>query len=110
MTILKTIYKKEIIFFINNEILDDSTINKILADKDGFNKKIGLDMKNIKTINSKLFVNCLIENKFKLFNLNSEILAYLSIVLKKGYLKSFVNSEDFTQNKREFFKRYLEVI
>ena len=62
-------------------------------------------MKNVQTIKSKKFIISLLENKFKLFNLKNEILTYLSIILKDGYLKSYINKNDFIKNKRELIKR-----
>ena len=104
MTLLKSSNTKKNILIINNEIIDDTLtcrILKIIKNR----KKIGLDMRNVQTIKSKKFIASLLENKFKLFNLKSEILTYLSIILKDGYLKSYVNENDFTKNKRELIKR-----
>jgi hypothetical protein len=66
-------------------------------------------MVNVKTIKSQLFIKCLIENKFKLFNIQSETLAYLSLVLKDCFLKTHLNYQDFSENKREFIKRHFLV-
>lgn len=109
MEFFRAIYKKEIVFFIYKEVLDDSLLRKILSSA-ALNKKVGLDMKNVKVIESELFFDCLREDKFKLFNLNSEILAYLSIIFKSGFLKTFMNYKDFSNNKRELFKRNLKIV
>ena len=104
----KTIYKKQIVFTINDSVIKDTTVNSILSCKIN-SKKIGINMKNVKCINSKKFIKCLIENNFKLYNLNSEVLAYLAIVLKDGFLKSHMSLEDLSENKRELVKRHFLV-
>ncbi len=104
MTLLKSSNTNKNILIINSEIIDDALtcrILKIIKNR----KKIGLDMKNVQTIKSKKFIISLLENKFKLFNLKNEILTYLSIILKDGYLKSYINKNDFIKNKRELIKR-----
>ena len=104
MILLKSSNTNKNILIINSEIIDDALtcrILKIIKNR----KKIGLDMKNVQTIKSKKFIISLLENKFKLFNLKNEILTYLSIILKDGYLKSYINKNDFIKNKRELIKR-----
>lgn len=109
MEFFRAIYKKEIVFFIYKEVLDDALVEKILSYK-GLSKRIGLDMKNVRAIDSKLFFECVLKNKFKLFNLNSEILAYLSLILNGGSLRSYISYEDFRLDKRELFRRNLKFI
>lgn len=104
MDFLKTTHKNKIILTINKSKIDDDIVDNILkATKN--HQTIGLDMKNVITINSKKFINLLLTNKFKLFNLQSEILMYISIILKEGSLKSYINKNDFIENKRELIKR-----
>ena len=104
MDFLKTTHKNKIILTINKSKIDDDIVDNILkATKN--HQTIGLDMKNVITINSKTFINLLLTNKFKLFNLQSEILMYISIILKEGSLKSYINKNDFIENKRELIKR-----
>ena len=105
MSFLKAIHKKEIVFIINQKTVDDVLVKKIIETTSS-NKKIGLDMQNVETINSSLLIEYLIQNKIKLFNPKSEILAYLSLVLKDGFLKSYINFSDFSNNKRELIKRH----
>ena len=83
--------------------MDDNLILDILNDKNC--KNAGLDMSNVESINSKLFIESLVKDKFKLFNLNSEMLAYLSLILKDNALKSYVNKFDFIEEKRELIRR-----
>ncbi len=109
MNFVETIQNKEIVLIINKKIIDDKFCNKIL-NKIQNNKKVGLDMKKVQNICSKKFILCLLENKFKLFNLQSEVLAYLAIILKDGFLKSHISYEDFNKNKRELVKRHFVVI
>ena len=96
--------KKNIIYTINQETIDNELVFKIIKSSNNV-KKIGLDMRNVKNVSSSVFIDCLIKNKFKLFNLNSELLTYLAITLKDGYLKTFMSYEDFIENKRELMKR-----
>ena len=104
MEFFKTIHKKEIVFFINAKIIDDNLINQIISQIQD-DKKIGLDMSMVQNIDSPLLIKYLLQNKIKLFNLQSEVLTYLSIILKDGFLKSFINYSDFKENKRELIKR-----
>ncbi len=104
MEFFKTIHKKEIVFFINTKIIDDNLINQIISQIQD-DKKIGLDMSMVQNIDSPLLIKYLLQNKIKLFNLQSEVLTYLSIILKDGFLKSFINYSDFKENKRELIKR-----
>lgn len=108
MGIYKTIYKNKIVFLINEKIVDDILIRKILSQISS-DKKIGIDMKKVETVNSPLLIKCLIENKIKLYNLQSELLTYFAIILKSGFLKSFMNFADFSENKRELVKRHFLV-
>lgn len=96
--------KNEIVFIIDKKIINDKYTKKIIK-RIKPDTKTGLDMKKVKTLNSALFIKCLIEDKFKLYNLNSEILTYLSIVLKDGKLKSYINFKDFIEDKRELIRR-----
>ncbi len=95
--------KNKRIIRIKNKIVDDNLILDILNDKNC--KNAGLDMSNVESINSKLFIESLVKDKFKLFNLNSEMLAYLSLILKDNALKSYVNKFDFIEEKRELIRR-----
>ncbi len=63
-------------------------------------------MSRVQSINSPILINQLLANKIKLFNPTSEVLAYLSIILKDGFLKSYINYSDFSENKRELIKRH----
>ncbi len=109
MEFLKTAHGKNIVFLINEKVLDDFLMEKIVQNFNFSTKKIGFDMKNVETINSELFLKYLAKNKIKLFNLQNETLVYLSIVLKKGFLKSYLNYKDFSQNKRQFLKRRFSI-
>ena len=104
MTVRKTIYNDKIVFDINKNFVDDILMQKIIENIDE-NKLNGIDMKNVLNINSPLLIKILLENKIKLFNLQSEVLAYLALTLKDGFLKSYVNYSDFANNKRELIKR-----
>lgn len=108
MTILmrfnQTIYKKEVVFLINENFVDDMLALEIIKNIPS-NKKIGLDMSNVQNVDSPILIKYLLENKIKLFNLQSEVLTYFSLILKDGFLKSFINYSDFSQNKRELIKR-----
>ena len=92
------------IILINQEVVDDFLCEKILLSYKK-NEKLGLDMKNVKCVKGFSFVKNLLENNFKLFNLKDELLVYLSIALKNGSLKSYLNKNDFLENKRELIKR-----
>ncbi len=109
MNIQKTIYDNEIVFFVNEEMIDDSIAEQIISIQDT-NKKIALDLKKVKSIKSDYFLNCLIEDKFKLFNIQSEVLLYLGLTLKSGFLNSYLNYDDFHNNKREFIKRRFKLV
>ncbi len=101
--------KNAVIFLINCEIIDDyfmTDFEKNINSSD----RIGLDMKNVKTIKSFKFIKLLGLNKFKLFNLSSEMLAFIMLISKGGYLKAYVNEQDFNQNKREFIKRKFLIV
>ena len=104
MQFFKTIYKNEMVFIINQDMIDDILMHEIIKNIPK-NKKIGLDMKNVQNLNSPILINQLLENKIKLFNPSSEILTYLAIILKDGFLKSYINYTDFSKNKRELIKR-----
>jgi len=95
--------KSKTVIFIENRIIDDDiTFNILNSFK---NKKLGLDMSNVESINSKLFIKSLLSDKFKLFNLQNETLTYLSLILKEGALKSYINKSDFMEEKRELIRR-----
>ena len=49
------------------------------------------------------------QNKIKLFNPQSEVLTYLALVLKDGFLKTYINYSDFKNDKRELIKRHFLV-
>ena len=104
----KTISENRIVFAIDDFKISDETVNGILKYAK-IDKIIAIDMKNIKYINSEKFIKCLLKNRFKLFNLQSEVLAFLAIVLKDGLLKSHMSLEDLLLNKRELVKRHFLV-
>ncbi len=104
----ETLCDSEAIYTINKKTLTDNLIRAILSLKND-TKKIALDMRHVQKINSALLIQCLIDNKIKLFNLNSELLAYLAIILKDGFLKSYINFEDFRDDKRELIARHFLV-
>ena len=104
MALKKTIYKNKIVFNIEQSFVDDVLVQKIIKNIDE-NKLNGIDMQNVLSINSPLLIEYLLKNKIKLFNLKSEVLAYLAITLKDGFLKSYINYSDFASNKRELIKR-----
>ena len=101
--------KDELIFIINEEVIQDSLIEKVVNQiKPKY--KIGLDMKKVKALNSDLFIKYLINNKFKLYNLQNDVITYLSMILKNGNLKSYLNFEDFKNNKRELVRRRFSIV
>ena len=100
----QTIYEKEVVFLINENFVDDMLAHEIIKNIPS-NKKIGLDMINVQNVNSPILIKYLLENKIKLFNLQSEVLTYFSLILKDGFLKSYINYSDFSENKRELIKR-----
>ncbi len=104
MQFFKTPYKNEVIFIINQKSVDDSLMLEILKTMPN-NKKIGIDMTQVQNINSPILIEYLLKNKIKLFNLQSEILTYFALILKDGFLKSYMNHSDFSKNKRELIKR-----
>jgi len=104
MGFLKQFVDNEIVYIINDDVIEDSLVRKIMHDiKSKY--KIGLDMKNVKSLCSSLFIKYLNDNKYKLYNLQNEVLLYLSITLKNGNLKSHMNFKDFKYNKRELIRR-----
>ena len=104
MSFLKQFGKDEIVYVINDEIIKDSLIKKIVNDIKP-KHKIGLDMKNVKALHSSLFIKYLNYDKYRLYNLQNDVLTYLSIVLKNGKLKSYMSIKDFQSNKRELIRR-----
>ena len=105
----KIITENEIIFRIENEIIDDFLCDLIVLELSS-GKKAGIDMRHVNKIEGKNFTKYLLENKFKLFNIKNEVLTYLAIILKDGLLKSFMSKEDFDENKRELVKRRFVVV
>jgi len=100
----KTINKKEIVFVIDDKKIDDNLacqIIKLIHPK----KRVGLDMSKVENIDSPILIEYLLKNKIKLFNLQSEVLAYFALIFKDGFLKSYINYSDFKNNKRELIKR-----
>lgn len=100
--------KKEIIFTINSSTINDETVNRIF-DLGIISKKIGINMQNVSCIKSGKFIKCLLENKFRLYNLQNDVLVYLAIIMKDGFLKSHMSYEDLSENKRELVKRHFLV-
>lgn len=108
MSLSKTIYKKEIVFTVKcTDINDEITESIINGTKSG--KKIGINMKHVNCINSRKFIQSLLDGHFRLFNLRNEVLVYLAIILKDGFLKSHMSLEDLYFNKRELIKRHFLV-
>lgn len=105
MNLSRTIYKDEIVFLLHKDYINDTLTKEILEHAQSENRRIALDLTYVKGIKSPLFIQALINNQFKLFNLNSEVLAYLAIVLKDGFLKTYMNFDDFKTDKRELIKR-----
>lgn len=95
--------KNKSIIYISKKVIDDEITNKILSVSK--HKNIKINMKNVETINSKIFIEKLLSNKFKLFNLKNEILIYLSLILKDGFLKAYMSEWDCRENKRELIRR-----
>ena len=108
MGFYKTENENEIIIVVENDAIDDDFVNSLFCTLNCA-KKVGLDMRNVKAVKSRVFVEKLLDGKFRLYNLESEILAYLSIVLKDGFLKSYMSYSDFKENKRELIRRKLFV-
>ena len=106
MQFFKTIYKKEIVFVINEKIIDDFLACQIISQISS-KKRVGLDMSQVESVDSPILIDYLLKNKIKLFNLKSELLTYFALILKDGFLKSYVNFSDFKNNKRELIKRHL---
>ncbi len=106
---IKKVLKKAIIFSIEKDIIDDDICLEIIKNID-LNKRAGLDMSYVKSIQSKKFIQFLANKKFFLFNLENELLCYLSIILKEGMLKTFMNKSDFLKNKRELIKRRFTIV
>ena len=104
MRFFKQFINNEIVYIINDDIIKDSLIKNIVEDIKP-DCKIGLDMKYVKSLNSFLFIKYLNENKYKLYNLQNDVLTYLSLVIKDGKLKSYMNFKDFKNNKRELIRR-----
>ena len=104
MRFFKAIYKNEIVFIINDKKVDDELACQIIS-QISFKKKIGLDMGQVLSVDSPILIEYLLKNKIKLFNLKSEVLAYFALILKDGFLKSYINYSDFSQDKRELRAR-----
>lgn len=104
MRFSKTIYENEIVFIIGDKKVDDFLACQIISQIPP-KKKAGLDMSKVENVDSPILIDYLLKNKIKLFNLKSEVLAYFSIILKSGFLKSYINFSDFKNNKRELIKR-----
>lgn len=100
---------RKVVFLISDTIIDDTAAKEILLQTKAY-KQVMLDMKNVEAIESDLFINHLLKGRFRLFNLNLKVLLYLSIVLKNGFLYSFMNYKDCLNNKRGLYKRQLKVV
>lgn len=109
MNFSKEIFKDEVIYNINSEIIDEKITDEIIKSINP-DLKTGLNMANVSSITSKKFVKYLYENKFKLFNIQSELLSFISLVLKDNFLKTYMNKSDFINDKRELFKRRLYIV
>ena len=108
MGFFKQFINDEIVYIINDETIKDSLIKEIISDIKP-KHKIGLDMKNVKSLDSPVFIKNLNQNKYKLYNLQNEVLTYLSIIIKDGKLKSYMNFEDFEHDKRELIRRKFKI-
>ena len=109
MTFSKQFSEDKIVYIIDDEIIKDSLIEKIIDDINPA-YKIGLDMKNVKTLSSSLFIKYLTDNRYKLYNLQNEVLTYLSLIIKDGKLKSYMNFSDFKNDKRELIRRKFSLV
>ena len=105
MPYFKTKHKNNVVFVINQKTIDNELMQGILLDL-GNSQKIGFDMTFVQNINSPILIKYLLEDKIKLFNLQSEVLTYLALILKDGFLKSHINFSDFKNNKRELINRH----
>lgn len=95
--------ENKVTILIKNKTIDDNVVNGILFEfKD---KTLGLDMSYVNTVNSKLFIENILSDKFKLYNTKSEVLSYLSLILKENNLKSYMNKSDFERDKRELIRK-----
>ena len=108
MQFFKTIYKKEIVFIINEKVIDDNLAHEIISQIPP-KKRVGLDLSNVQNIQSPLLIEYLLNNKIKLFNLQSEVLTYFALILKDGFLRSYMSYSDFKNKKRELVKRHFLV-
>ena len=100
---------KNFIYKIDEETIDDKSAKKILQKISKIKKPL-LDMGMVKNIKSKLFIKYLLEDKFKLFNLENDLLIYLAIVLKGGFLKTYMSALDFASQKRELIRRRFRLV
>ena len=108
MQFFKTIYKKEIVFIINKKNVDDDLVCQIISQIPS-KKRVGIDMSQVDNVNSPILIKYLLKDKIKLFNLKSEVLSYFALILKDGFLKSYINFSDFSLDKRELIKRHFFV-
>ena len=68
MQFFKTIYKKEIVFVINEKIIDDTLACQIISQIPS-KKRIGLDMSQVDNINSPILIDYLLKiGDCELFN------------------------------------------
>ncbi len=104
MGFLKQFIENKIVYIISEEIVDDTLIDSIAEDIN-LKHKVCIDMKNVKSLNSPKFIKYLNSNMYKLCNLQNEVLTYLAIVIKDGKLKSYMNFNDFKDDKRELIRR-----
>ncbi len=93
-----------LLFRIENKIIDDSLFLNI---KKNFknNLKTVFDLEKVETINSRLFVEYLSFEKVSLFGAKNEILAYLSIVLKRNFPNLYQKEKDFKNDSNMLIKR-----
>lgn len=96
--------KKEAFFCVENKVVDDFVTIELL-EKLEQREFLALDMTCVEEIKSSKFIKALLENKFRMVNLQVEVLAYLSLVLKDGFLKTYINKNDLINNKRELLRR-----
>ena len=85
--------KKEAFFCVENKVIDDFVTIELL-EKLEQKEFLALDMACVEEVKSSKFIEALLENKFRMVNLQVEVLAYLSLILKDGFLKTYINKND----------------
>jgi len=93
---------------VKNKIIDEANFSSLIRFFNP-NKIMLLNLENVETINSRLFIECLSKRKIALFNAKCEVLVYLSIVLKSNFLNSYIRIDDFKNKKYELIKRKFKI-